>query len=146
MVLLTIPYNKLFSTCLSGGCLRKPRGVFRQEVPITLFPTSRLWYFKFYPKCHIWRWDWTCWSERYNLNHSSYFIWDSKVFLNKHSVSLLFIILIQERAFEIDSKLQKFVFDDFRNIIECIFLSQGRHYDLFPVFTFIRCRLVFDWF
>ena len=29
-------------------------------------------------------------------------------------------------------------------VIECIFLSQGRHYDSFPVFTFIRCQLVFD--
>ena len=38
--------------------------------------------------------------------------------------------------------LQEFL-DDF-DIIECIFLSQGWHYDSFPVFTFIRCRLVFD--
>ena len=30
--------------------------------------------------------------------------------------------------------------------IEFIFLSERRHYDSFPVFTFIRCRLVFDWF
>ena len=28
------------------------------------------------------------------------------------------------------------------NLIECIFLSQGRHYDSFQVFTFIRCQLV----
>ena len=59
-------------------------------------------------------------------------------FLNLHRHLRTFQIFLKAFSFNNWYKLSL--------LIECIFLSQGRHYDSSPVFTFIRYQLVFDWF